>query len=283
MTHTTWLTPRANKRFKLIATYVVLILGAVLMLFPIFWMITTAFKTDNEIFAQPLRWLPSALRWENFTTPFTEKPFARWFLNSILVSTLATGGNLLFASLAGFGFAKYRFPGRDFLFIFILATFMVPLQVTMIPLFFIVKGFGWVDSYTGLIIPIMVDAFGIFLMRQFIADIPNDYLDQARIDGASEFRIWWSLIVPLTGPILTALGILGFLANFDELLWPLILVTSDSMRTVPLGLSTFENTYQTIYNQLMAMALLAMIPVFTIFVIFQRKIIQGITFTGLKG
>jgi ABC-type glycerol-3-phosphate transport system permease component len=277
------LTPRSSKQLKMALTYAVLSLGALFMLFPIFWMVTTAFKSEAEIFAAPIRWLPSALHWENFTVPLTEKPFARWFLNSILIASSVTLGNLLISSLAGFGFAKYRFPGRGMLFVLILATFMIPLQVTMIPLFFIVKGLGWVNSYWGLIVPIMVDAFGIFLMRQFIDDIPNDYMDQARIDGAPELRIWWSVILPMTWPILSALGILTFLTSFDELLWPLILVTSDEMRTVPLGLATFENTYQTIYNQLMAMALLAMIPVFIVFVVFQRRIIQGVTFTGLKG
>ncbi len=277
------LTPRSSKQLKMALTYAVLSLGALFMLFPIFWMVTTAFKSEAEIFAAPIRWLPSALHWENFTVPITEKPFARWFLNSILIASSVTLGNLLISSLAGFGFAKYRFPGRGMLFVLILATFMIPLQVTMIPLFFIVKGLGWVNSYWGLIVPIMVDAFGIFLMRQFIDDIPNDYMDQARIDGAPELRIWWSVILPMTWPILSALGILTFLTSFDELLWPLILVTSDEMRTVPLGLATFENTYQTIYNQLMAMALLAMIPVFIVFVVFQRRIIQGVTFTGLKG
>jgi ABC-type glycerol-3-phosphate transport system permease component len=277
------LTPRSSKQLKMALTYAVLSLGALFMLFPIFWMVTTAFKSEAEIFAAPIRWLPSALHWENFTVPLTEKPFARWFLNSILIASSVTLGNLLISSLAGFGFAKYRFPGRGMLFVLILATFMIPLQVTMIPLFFIVKGLGWVNSYWGLIVPIMVDAFGIFLMRQFIDDIPNDYMDQARIDGAPELRIWWSVILPMTWPILSALGILTFLTTFDELLWPLILVTSDEMRTVPLGLATFENTYQTIYNQLMAMALLAMIPVFIVFVVFQRRIIQGVTFTGLKG
>jgi ABC-type glycerol-3-phosphate transport system permease component len=277
------LTPRSSKQLKLALTYVVLSLGALFMLFPIFWMVTTAFKSEAEIFATPVRWLPSTLHWENFTVPLTEKPFARWFFNSILIASSVTLGNLLISSLAGFGFSKYRFPGRGLLFLLILATFMIPLQVTMIPLFFIVKGLGWVNSFWGLIVPIMVDAFGIFLMRQFIDEIPNDYMDQARIDGAPEWRIWWSVILPMTWPILSALGILTFLASFDELLWPLILVTSDEMRTVPLGLATFENTYQTIYNQLMAMALLAMIPVFIVFVVFQRRIIQGVTFTGIKG
>lgn len=277
------MTPRSSRRLKLALTYLILSLGAVFMLFPVFWMVTTAFKSETEIFAAPIRWLPSALHWENFTVPLAEKPFARWFLNSVLIASGVTIGNLLISSLAGFGFAKYRFPGRGALFLLILATFMIPLQVTMIPLFFIVKNLGWINSYQGLIVPIMVDAFGIFLMRQFVADIPNDYIDQARIDGAGELRIWWSVILPLSWPILSALGILSFLTAFDELLWPLILVTGDEMRTIPLGLATFENTYQTIYNQLMAMALLAMIPVFLVFLIFQRRIIQGVTFTGLKG
>jgi ABC-type glycerol-3-phosphate transport system permease component len=263
--------------------YLVLGLGAVLMLFPLFWMLTTAFKSENEIFATPTQWLPSQLHLENFSIPFQEKPFVRWFFNSMVVAIAITVGNLLIASLAGYGFAKFKFVGRELMFGLILATFMIPIQVTMIPLFFIVKGLGWVDSYWGLIVPVMVDAFGIFLMRQFIQDIPNDYLDQARIDGAGELRIWWSVVLPMCWPILSALGILTFLTNMDELLWPLIIVTNEQLRTIPLGLATFQNAYQTIYNQLMAMATLAMLPTFVVFVIFQRRIIQGMTLTGLKG
>lgn len=263
--------------------YSLITLGALAMLFPLFWMVTTAFKVESEIFATPLQWLPSGLRWENFTIPFQEKPFVRWFANSLLVAIGVTLGNLLIVSLAGYGFAKYKFPGRQVLFFLILATFMIPLQVTMVPLFLVVKSLGWVDSYIGLIVPVMVDAFGIFLMRQFIQDIPDDYIDQARIDGAGELRIWWSVVLPMLRPILSALGILTFLTNMDELLWPLILVTSENLRTIPLGLATFENTYQTVYNQLMAVALLAMLPVYLVFLIFQRQIIRGMTLTGLKG
>lgn len=270
-------------RSNLIWIYSILGLGATLMLLPIFWMLTTAFKSEAEIFANPITWLPGGLRWENFTAPLQEKPFFQWFLNSLVVATAVTLGNMLVASLAGYGFAKFQFMGREVMFALILATFMIPIQVTMVPLFFIVKGFGWVDSYWGLILPVMVDAFGIFLMRQFILDIPNDYLDQARIDGASELRIWWSVVLPLCWPILSALGILTFLTNMDELLWPLIIVTSEELRTIPLGLSTFQNTYQTVYNQLMAVATLAMLPTLVVFIIFQRKIIQGMTLTGLKG
>lgn len=263
--------------------YLLIGLGAVIMLFPLFWMITTAFKADSEVFATPLRWLPSSLRWENFTIPFQQKPFVLWFANSLFVAIGVTIGNLLICSLAGYGFAKFTFPGKRVLFYLILATFMIPLQVTMVPLFLVVKSLGWTDSYTGLIVPVMVDAFGIFLMRQFIQDIPDDYIDQARIDGAGELRIWWSIVIPMLRPILSALGILTFLSNMDELLWPLILITTESLRTIPLGLSTFENTYQTVHNQLMAIALLAMLPVYLVFILFQRQIIQGMTMTGLKG
>jgi len=273
---------RHHKNINKVGFYLLLTLGALVMAFPFFWMITTAFKSGTEISATPLLWLPSSLRWENFTTPFVEKPFFRWFLNSLLVSGCVTLGNLLFCSLAGYGFAKYNFPGRNILFLVVLATFMIPQQVTMVPLFLVVKNLGWVNSYAGLIIPVMIDAFGIFLMRQFIQDIPGDYIDQARIDGASEFRIWWSVVLPLMTPILSALGILTFLNNMDEMLWPLIVVTSEELRTIPLGLATFENTYQTVYNQLMAVALMATIPVFIVFIIFQKKIIQGMTLSGLK-
>lgn len=273
---------RQSQYARKILFYILLTMGALIMIFPLFWMVTTAFKTSNEIFATPIKWLPSSLQWQNFTIPFQEKPFIRWFGNSVLVAICVTLGNLLLCSLAGYGFAKYRFPGRNILFWVVMATFMIPQQVTMIPLFLVVKKLGWIDSYPGLIIPVMVDAFGIFLMRQFVQDIPDDYIDQARIDGAGEIRIWWNIALPMMTPILSALGILTFLTNMDELLWPLIVVTSENLRTIPLGLATFENTYQTIYNQLMAVALLALIPTFLVFIVFQKKIIQGMTMSGLK-
>ncbi len=275
-------TLHSRQMAKSLTFYLLLTIGAVVMFFPIFWMISTAFKTGQEIFATPLQWFPSSLQWENFTKPFLEKPFFNWFINSLVVSSCVTLGNLLFCSLAGYGFAKYHFPGRNVLFLVVLATFMIPQQVTMVPLFLVIKNFGWVNSYAALIFPVMVDAFGIFLMRQFIQDIPSDYIDQARIDGAGEFRIWWTIVLPMMSPILSALGILTFLNNMDEMLWPLIVVTSEELRTIPLGLATFENTYQTVYNQLMAVALLATIPVFLVFVFFQKKIIQGMTMSGLK-
>ena len=271
-----------KRTFRRAAFAILLLLGAIIVLFPLFWMVTTAFKAENEIFATPMRWLPRHLHGENFTIPFQEKPIVRWFVNSIVVASVVMAGNLLISSLAGFGFAKFKFPGHQAFFLIVLATFMIPLQVTMVPLFLVVKALGWVDSYQGLIVPLMADAFGIFLMRQYIRDIPDDYLNQARIDGAMELRIWWSIIVPMTLPILSGLGILIFLTNIDELLWPLILITSEKLRTIPLGLASFENTYQTVHNQLMAVSLLAMLPVLLVFIVFQRRIIQGMTLTGLK-
>src|SRR6266511_1644778 len=270
----------SNRVARATLFYAALTFGALVMLFPLLWMIATALKPDAEVFNSA--WLPSRLAWENFVRPFQEKPFARWFANSLGVAAAITAGNLAVASLAGYGFAKFQFPLRRVLFLIILATYMIPLQVTMVPLFLVVKRLGWVDSYLGLIVPIMVDAFGIFLIRQFMEDLPDDYLDQARIDGASEPRIFWSVVLPMAWPILATLSILTFLTTMDELLCPLIIVTSEELRTIPLGLATFENTYQTVYNQLMAVSLLAMLPVYLVFLAFQRRVVEGITMTGLK-
>jgi multiple sugar transport system permease protein len=229
-----------------------------------------------------VQWIPTVFHPESYKQVLVDRPFLRWFGNSAFVALSVTAANLLIASAAGYGFAKYDFRGKRIMFAFVLATFMIPLQVTMVPLFIEIRQFGWIDTYQGLIVPVMTDAFGVFLMRQFIMGIPNDYIEAARIDGAGEIHIYLRIILPMSRSALAALGILSFMNNWDEFLWPLIVVSSDDLKTIPLGLASMQGIYQTDYNQLMAAAALAMLPLVVVFVVLRRWLMQGVSISGLK-
>lgn len=263
--------------------YISLSSAFLITLFPLIWMILTSLKTQAEVFAFPLQWLPKVPQWRNYPKALASAPFGVFFFNSTLVGMAVTSCTLFFCSLAGYGFAKFSFPGRDVLFFFILSTMMIPFQVIMIPLFLLTVRLGWLDSYLGLIVPGALTAFGVFLMRQFSLTIPDDYLDAARIDGCSELRIWWSIILPLSKPSLSALAILTFLSSWNELLWPMIITSKEVLRTLPLGLAMFETEYMTDYCLLMAASMIASIPVLALFLIFQKEFIEGIVMSGIKG
>jgi multiple sugar transport system permease protein len=262
--------------------YSVLTAGLVLMLMPLIWMVSASFKANNQVFTIPVQWLPHPFHLETYSQAFEHLPLLRWFLNSTIVASSVTIANLVIASSAGYGFAKFDFPGKRIMFIFVLGTFMVPLQVTMVSLFIEIRQFHWINTYQGLIIPVMTDAFGVFLMRQFIMGIPNDYLEAARIDGANEFQVYWRIVFPMSSSALGALGILTFIGNWDEFLWPLIVVSQDNLRTIPLGLASLEGIYQTNYNEMMAVATLAMVPMALVFLLLKRRIMEGISISGLK-
>jgi multiple sugar transport system permease protein len=210
-------------------------------------------------------------------------PFGRYFFNSLIVGVCTTLLNVFFAALTGYGFAKYNFWGKNFLFISILSTLMIPFQAIMVPLFIIVRDFGWLNTYQGLIIPWAISAFGVFLMRQFILSIPNELMDAARIDGDSEFGIFWHVILPLSKTPLVTLAIFTFLDSWNNLLWPLIIITKTDMRTVSLGLTEFQTLHGTAYNLLMAGSTIATIPILLLFIFLQRYFIRGVVLSGLKG
>jgi multiple sugar transport system permease protein len=200
-----------------------------------------------------------------------------------VVSAIVTAGNLVFCTLAGYGLAKYRFPGDRGVLLLILSTLMLPLEVTLVPTFLIVHGFGWLDTYQGLAGPQIVDAFGVFLMRQFILKIPSDYIEAARIDGAGEVRILWKIILPQCRPALAVLALLAYRDSWDQFLWPLAVVSRDAYRTYPLGLVRFGEDYGNPPTEQMAIAVLATIPVFLLFVVLQRALRTGFSLTGIKG
>lgn len=269
--------------FGRVLLFVALLAGAALVLLPFAYMVSTSFKSLDEVFRTPIQWLPKTLRWDNFTTPLRDQPILHYFKNSILVAVSVTLLNLLTCSLAGYSFAKFRYPGRDLLFGTVLATMMIPLASMIIPLFIVVRDLGWVDSYWGLIIPAGTSAFGIFLMRQQMLTIPDDLLDAARLDGSSEPRIFVSIVLPMSRTALSSLAIFIFMWNWDSFFWPLLVATDDRYRTLPLGIALFESSYGTNYPQLMAVALLAMLPVLAVFLVLQKNFIEALTMSSVKG
>lgn len=259
------------------------ILGGFVFFLPIFYMLSSSFKQTNDIFKTPFQWIPSPFVPGNYSDAMKIAPFGRYFLNSLIVGVCTTVLNVFFAALTGFGFAKYSFRGKNFLFIAILSTLMIPFQAIMVPLFIIVRNFGWLNTYQGLIIPWAISAFGVFLMRQFILSIPNELLDAARIDGDSEFGIFLHVILPLSKTPLVTLAIFTFLDSWNNLLWPLIIITKPDMRTVSLGLTEFQTLHGTAYNLLMAGSTIATIPILILFIFLQRYFIRGVVLSGLKG
>lgn len=263
--------------------YVVLAVGAVIMVFPFIWMIIASLMTAGEIQLRPPVWFPAVPQFNNYTELPEKVPLLRLYFNSIFTSGIIVFGVLLSSSLAGFAFAKYRFPGRDFLFYLILATMMIPFFVTLIPVFFIVRQLGWYDTYQGLVVPGLTSAYGIFLMRQFMITLPDELIDAARIDGASELRIFMRIIVPLVKPALATLGTFTFIASWNNFLWPLLVLSNRELFTLPLGINTMKSLYSDNTNLLMAGTAVSVIPMLIVFIFLQRYFIQGIALTGLKG
>jgi multiple sugar transport system permease protein len=273
---------RATRRRGAIAVSAVLVLVACVTLLPFYWMVSSSLRTMESMFSLPIQWIPWPANWRSYALAWKAQDFTRYFLNSGFVAVAITLSNLLLCSLAGYSLTKFRYRGRGLTFLAILSTMMLPLEVTMVPLFLIIKRLDWANTYQGLIVPFLVDGFGVFLMRQYMMSIPKDLIDSARIDGASEFRIYWMIILPLCKPALVALAVFTFREAWDMYIWPLIIITKDSLRTLPLGISLFMSSYGTSWDQLMAIAVLGTLPMILLFFFLQRAFIQGIAATGLK-
>jgi len=261
--------------------YVLLTLGAVIMVFPFAWMLISSFKDAREVLSPAI--LPSEWTLANYIEVLTRTAFPRWFLNSLIVAVLNTTSVLFFCALVGYVLARMRFPGKNIIFIAILSTLMVPTEMLVIPWFVMSVQFNWVDTYWGLLFPGLIPGFGVFLMRQFFQTLPRDLFDAGRIDGVSEFGLFLRIGLPLVGPGLAALGIFAFIGNWNAFLWPLIVVQSASMRTVPVGIALFSGEAGAAWHLIMATSALAIIPVLLVFIIFQRQIIEGVVLTGVKG
>lgn len=257
--------------------------GVVVMLVPYYWMVASSLKEPAAIFRVPLEWWPRPVRWANYVETIDQVPFARYFFNSVIVGGATTLSTIFFSALAGYGFAKFEFKGRHILFFAVLSTMMIPFQVIMVPLYLIVRQFGWIDSYAGLVVPGLMSAFGVFMMRQYIVTLPDELFNAARIDGDSEFGIFLHVVLPQIKPAIAALAIFQFMGSWNNLLWPLVVVTRVELRTVALGLTEFQTVYGTSYHLLMAACVLASLPVLALFTVLQHRFVEGMAMTGLKG
>jgi ABC-type glycerol-3-phosphate transport system permease component len=258
--------------------------GAITVFFPFFWMAVTSLKTAPEIQRVPLQIAPDNwLNFGNYLEVFKREPFLRYLLNSAIVASVAAVSSVVVSSLAGFGFAKYQFPGRDVFFLAIIGILMVPFQSVVVPLYVWMNDLGLLDTYAGIVAPDLVSVFGVFLMRQAIEVIPDDYLDAARIDGGSELKIFFLVVLPSVKPAIATLLIIKFIWSWNEFFWPMVVTTSPQMRVVTIGLTSFTNMYFIEYNLLTAAAVLSVLPILVIFVLLQRWVVQAVVMSGLKG
>ena len=264
--------------------YALLSIGLLLLAGPFLWMVASSVKTSAELHRVPPTWFPQSFTLDNYTTIFTKLNFPQYFFNSLIVAAVVVGANLLFCSMIGYALAKLRYPGKNAMFLLVLATLMVPQTVYLVPLFVLMSNLNLVNSLPGIFLPFAAQAFGVFLMRQFIQGIPDELLEAARIDGAGEFAIFWRVVLPLLGAPLATLGILIFLGSWNNFLWPLIIATSDQMYTLPVAVGVFSIGQNAIdYGLLMAGSVVLIAPVLTLFLLLQRFVQQGIATTGLKG
>lgn len=265
--------------------YLLLAAIGVTMVLPLVWMISTSLKEPQSVFTLTPQWIPKPFHWVSYLDIWRVVPFLTFFLNSVFVAVCVTAGHVFSSACAAYAFARLRFPGREPLFFAYISTMMIPGSVTIIPVFIIMKLFGWIDTYWALIVPGFFSAFGTFLLRQFFLTIPQDLEDAAKIDGASTFRIFWRIILPVSRPALAALTIATFMGNWQSFMWPLLVVDSVEKKTLPIGLAYFQELYQ--YSSpnwplLMAGSLVAMLPIVLLFVFNQRFFLQGIRLTGVQ-
>ena len=263
--------------------HVALILGSFVMLLPFGWMLVTSLKSPPQIFTYPPSLVPNPVVWQNYVDTMQAMPFGRFYLNSIFVAFSVTTLQILTSSLSAFAFARLRFRGREILFLVYLATLMIPFQVTMIPNFILVSYLHWYDTFYALIVPTAFSAFAVFLLRQYFRGIPVDLDEAARMDGASSLRIWGQVIMPLSSPVLAALTIFVFLGSWNDFLWPLVVTNSNATRTIPVGLASFRGQFNTDWHLLMAGSVIALLPVLLVYVIAQKRFIEGITLSGMGG
>lgn len=271
---------RSSSRKLLV--HLVLLVGAFISAMPFLWMVTTSLKPAGALFDQPLL-LPTHFEWQNYVEAWRAAPFPRFFLNSAIMTIGVTVCQTILSAMAGYAFARMRFPGRNLLFFFVLGTMMIPFPITIIPSFLIIADLGWLDTYQALIIPRAASAFAIFLFRQFFLSIPPELEEAALIDGSNRLTVFLRIILPLSKPVIAASAIFSFLFAWNDFLWPLIVTTSTDMRTVQLGLAVFQGQYGTFWTLLMAATVLVTLPAIVAFLFAQRRFIEGITSSGLKG
>jgi multiple sugar transport system permease protein len=264
-----------------IVAWTCLFLGGVVMILPFVYMLATSLKDNSEVYELSL--LPHHPTLDNYAVLFAKTAFPRWFASSLLTATATTLSVLFFDSLVGYALAKFSFRGRGIVFVAILSTLMIPTEMLVIPWYIMAKTMGWLDTYWGIVFPGLMTGFGTFLMRQFFATVPDDFIAAARLDGLNEFQIWWQVALPLVTPALSALAIFVFLGNWTAFLWPLIVTSSKSLYTIPVGLAAFSGEFQTEWEMVMTGASVATLPVLLVFILLQKYIINGVMLAGLKG
>ena len=277
------MTNAATLRFEpgRIVAWTCLFLGGLVMILPFVYMLATSLKDNSEVYELSL--LPHHPTFDNYALLFAKTAFPRWFASSLLTATATTLSVLFFDSLVGYTLAKFSFRGRGIVFVAILSTLMIPTEMLVIPWYIMAKTLGWLDTYWGIVFPGLMTAFGTFLMRQFFATVPDDLIAAARLDGLNEFQIWWQVALPLVTPALSALAIFVFLGNWTAFLWPLIVTSSKSLYTIPVGLAAFSGEFQTEWEMVMTGASVATLPVLLVFILLQKYIINGVMLAGLKG
>jgi len=277
------------RALKKIPIHVVLVIGAISMVMPFIWMVSTSLKTPQETFIPPdffhLRptWIPDKVIATNYTQAWSEVPFPRYFLNTIFIAVCTVTGVLITSCLAAYAFAKFDFPGRETLFFFFLSMMIVPQAVYLVPSFIILSKFGWVDTYAALTVPWLAQIFSIFLLRQQFRTIPNDYYDAALIDGCSRMGFLWRVLVPLSKPTLVTIGLFSLLGSWNTFIWPLIMTNSDKLRPIQVGLSYFAQEQGTEYGLMMAAATFCIAPVVVIYFFAQKQVIESYARSGIKG
>ena len=263
--------------------YFILIIFAFLILIPFLWMLSTSLKPSNEVLIMPPKFIPSKVMWENYKIALNSAPFKRYFINSLIVTIGVTIGELITTILAAYGFSKIDFKGRDIIFTILIATMMVPSEVLTIPNFVTLSKLGWIDSYKALIVPWCANVYSIFLLKQHFMSIPDELHYSAKIDGCSDFKFLWTIMVPLARPGIITIGILKVIGSWNSFFWPLIVTNSQNMRTLPVALSAFTTEVGTYYNILMAATNMIILPIIILYILLQKHIVSGVSKAGIKG
>jgi alpha-1,4-digalacturonate transport system permease protein len=271
-----------RERFQKIWLYTGLIIGTIIMVFPLLWMASISLKAPEEIYSLKISLFPKSFLWSNYSTGWTASGFSHFFMNTLIIAVGAVLASVFFNSMAGFALAKYQFAGRDGIFLFILAALMVPIQVKTVPLYLLTSSLHWVDTYQGALLPMVSQAFGVFLMRQYCLTIPDELMEAARIDGCSDLRTFWQIIFPLCKPAMAVNVIFQFMWRWNDLLWPLIVLRREKMYTIQQGLAFFREDPSVAGGPIMAMAIVSILPIVVLFFALQKYFVQGIAMSGLK-
>lgn len=272
-----------KRKLQRLATHVFLMLVSLTMITPFIWMVLSSFKSDGEMMAIPMRWLPTVWRTENYVTTFNMAPWGRYLFNTLVITGSSVLLQLLVASMAAYAFSRLHFKLRNILFLIYLSTMMLPYQVTMIPSFIIIKNLGWIDNHLSLIVPNAFSVFGVFMLRQFFLSIPTELEEAARIDGCGHLRMYWEIIMKNSKPALATLTLFIFMGVWNEFLRPMLYLNKQELWTMSLGLSKFKGNYVSMWSNLMCGAVVTVIPVIIVFLFTQRFFIEGIVASGIKG